>query len=62
MNSNNSFAINPSLKIDHVHLKAYDLRKSIAFYQDIFGFKVLEKESTEKNSITFALFCYLGFC
>lgn len=51
MNNNNSFVINPSLKIDHVHLKVYDLRKSIAFYQDILGFKVLEKESSEKTAL-----------
>ena len=49
-NSDNSFTINPSLKIDHVHLKVSNLQTSVNFYQSILGFKVLkEQESTTKT-------------
>lgn len=51
MNTNNkinngvaSFISNPSLKIDHVHLKVSNLNKSIHFYQSILGFKVMDME------------------
>ena len=47
---NDSFIINPSIKIDHVKLKVLNLRKSINFYQSIFGFKVLEKRSNQKTA------------
>jgi catechol 2,3-dioxygenase len=47
---NGSFIINPSIKIDHVQLKVLNLRKSINFYQSIFGFKVLEKRSNQKTA------------
>jgi catechol 2,3-dioxygenase len=48
---NGSFIINPSIKIDHVHLKVLNLKKSINFYQSIFGFKVLEKRSNQKTAL-----------
>ncbi len=48
---NGSFIINPSIKIDHVHLKLLlNLKKSINFYQSVFGFKVLEKRSNQKTA------------
>ena len=34
-NNNPSFAINPSLKIDHVHLRVSNLKESVNFYQSI---------------------------
>jgi catechol 2,3-dioxygenase len=39
-----AFISNPSLKIDHVHLKVSNLKKSIHFYQTILGFKVMDME------------------
>lgn len=50
-NSNNSkdnnFTADPSLRLDHVHLKVHDLQKSIDFYRSILGFRVLENSSVE---------------
>ena len=46
--NNNSFAINPSLKIDHVHLRVSNLKESVNFYQSILGFRVLKEKSTTK--------------
>lgn len=43
----NSFIANPSLKIDHVHLKVSNLQNSIDFYQSILGFRVLGNRSGE---------------
>lgn len=43
----NNFIADPSLKIDHVHLKVHDLQKSIDFYRSILGFRVLENSSME---------------
>lgn len=43
----NNFIADPSLKIDHVHLKVHDLQKSIDFYRSILGFRVLENSSVE---------------
>ena len=43
----NIFIADPSLKIDHVHLKVSDLQKSIDFYRSILGFRVLENNSME---------------
>ena len=37
--------INPKLKIDHVHLKVSDIKKSLQFYQSILGFKIVKQES-----------------
>jgi catechol 2,3-dioxygenase len=48
---NGSFIINPSIKIDHVQLKVLNLKKSINFYQSIFGFNVLEKRSNQKSAL-----------
>ena len=46
-NNDDSFISNPSLKIDHVHLKVSNLENSIHFYQSILGFKVMDKEPKE---------------
>ena len=47
MDKDHRFIANPSLKIDHVHLKVSDLQNSIDFYQSILGFRVLENGSGE---------------
>ena len=49
-NYNNSFTINPSLKIDHVHLRVSDLKESARFYQSILGFRVLKEDSATKTA------------
>ena len=49
-NNSNSFTINPSLKIDHVHLKVSNLKESLAFYQSILGFSVIKEESNTKTT------------
>jgi catechol 2,3-dioxygenase len=41
---NGSFIASPLLRIDHVHLRVSNLKKSVGFYQSILGFKVLEKK------------------
>src|SRR3954451_6515584 len=49
-NNNSSFVINPSLKIDHVHLRVSNLKESINFYQSILGFRVLKDKSTSSTA------------
>jgi catechol-2,3-dioxygenase len=50
MNSpNGSFIASPLLRIDHVHLRVSNLKKSVDFYQSILGFKVLEKKHDGNN-------------
>ena len=49
--NNNSFTVNPSLKIDHVHLRVSDLEESVNFYQSILGFKIL-KDKSFANTVT----------
>jgi catechol 2,3-dioxygenase len=45
MNSpHGSFIASPLLRIDHVHLRVSNLKKSVDFYQSILGFKVLKKK------------------
>ncbi len=57
MNSpNGSFIANPLLRIDHVHLRVSNLKKSVDFYQSILGFKVLEKKPDGNT----ALLCPAG--
>jgi catechol 2,3-dioxygenase len=48
---NDSFIINPSIKIDHVHLRVSNLKKSVNFYQSMLGFKVLEQRSNQKIAL-----------
>jgi catechol-2,3-dioxygenase len=51
MNSpNGSFIASPLLRIDHVHLRVSNLKKSVEFYQSILGFKVLEKKYDGNNT------------
>lgn len=45
--NDDSFISNPSLKIDHLHLKVTNLENSIHFYQSILGFKVIYMEPKE---------------
>ena len=47
-NNDPSFAINPSLKIDHVHLRVSSLKESVNFYQSILGFRNLKEKSNTK--------------
>ena len=49
-NDNNSFTINSSLKIDHVHLRVTDLKESAKFYQSILGFRILKKDPATKTA------------
>ncbi len=49
-NRNDSFTINPALKIDHVNLKVSNLKESVNFYQSILGFRVLKGESTTNTA------------
>ena len=49
-NNNNSFTINPSLIIDHVHLRVADLKESAKFYQSVLGFRVLKEDSVTKTA------------
>ncbi len=49
-NNNSSFIINPSLKIDHVHLRVSNLKESLAFYQSILGFRILKDKSTSSTA------------
>jgi catechol 2,3-dioxygenase len=34
-------AIDPMVKVGHVHLNVADLERSVAFYRDVLGFRVL---------------------
>ena len=52
--NNNSFAINTSLKIDHVHLRVSNLKESVNFYQSFLGFKVLKDYSITNNTVFLA--------
>ncbi len=41
MNQKSSFhAIDPQVKIGHVHLKVADLERSLGFYRDVLGFEI----------------------
>jgi catechol 2,3-dioxygenase len=42
-----AFVPDPSLKIDHVHLKVSNLKNSIHFYQSILGFNVIDTDPKE---------------
>ena len=47
-------------QLDHVDLSVADLDKSIAFYQDMFGFSVLEKWDAPKQAFIGADSTVLG--
>jgi catechol 2,3-dioxygenase len=36
-------AINPQVRIGHVHLKVADLERSLAFYCDVLGFELMQR-------------------
>ena len=36
-------AINPGVRIGHVHLKVADIERSLAFYRDVLGFEVTQR-------------------
>lgn len=36
-------AIDPRVRIGHVHLKVADLERSIRFYRDVLGFEVMQR-------------------
>ncbi len=38
------FVIDPSMKINHVHLKVSNLSESLNFYKSILGFKILKED------------------
>jgi catechol 2,3-dioxygenase len=40
----NPFAINSSMKINHVHLKVSNLSESVNFYKKILGFRILKED------------------
>ncbi len=42
-----TFHSSPATYIDHVTLKVQDLERSIQFYQNVIGFKILEKTTSE---------------
>ena len=38
-----SKAIDPAVRIGHVHLKVADLERALAFYRDILGFEIMQR-------------------
>jgi catechol 2,3-dioxygenase-like lactoylglutathione lyase family enzyme len=47
-------------QLDHIGLNVADLEKSIAFYQEIFGFSVIAKWDKPKQAFIGAVDCVLG--
>ncbi len=45
IDKSNEFVANPSLKLDHVHLKVSNLKGSVEFYQSILGFRIVDYKS-----------------
>lgn len=43
----NRSAINPGVRIGHVHLKVADIEQSLAFYRDVLGFEVTQRVVTQ---------------
>ena len=39
--SESNVGIDPRVKVGHVHLNVADLERSVAFYRDVLGFRVL---------------------
>jgi catechol 2,3-dioxygenase len=40
-------AVNPNVRIGHVHLKVADLERSLAFYHDVLGFEITQRYGTQ---------------
>jgi catechol 2,3-dioxygenase len=40
-------AIDPGVRIGHVHLRVADIERSLAFYRDVLGFEVTQRYGTE---------------
>jgi catechol 2,3-dioxygenase len=40
-------AVNPNVRIGHVHLKVADLERSLAFYRDVLGFEITQRYGTQ---------------
>ena len=48
MGQNSPFgAIDPQVKIGHVHLKVADLERSLKFYRDVLGFEITTRYGTQ---------------
>jgi len=48
MNQKSSFrAIDPQVRIGHVHLKVADLERSLKFYRDVLGFEITTRYGTQ---------------
>ncbi|HEX4054803.1 MAG TPA: VOC family protein [Tepidisphaeraceae bacterium] len=43
MAKNESAAIDPAVRIGHVHLKVSDLERALAFYHDVLGFQLSQR-------------------
>ena len=39
--------VDPKVTIGHVHLKVADLKRSLAFYQDVLGFQITQRYGTQ---------------
>jgi catechol 2,3-dioxygenase len=46
-NADNPTAIDPSVRIGHVHLKVADLERALAFYRDVLGFQVTQRMGSQ---------------
>ena len=58
--NNDLFVINPSMKINHVHLKVSNLPESINFYNSILGFKVLKEDISTNTAFLSPDYSYVN--
>jgi catechol 2,3-dioxygenase len=47
MSSNAPVAIDPRVRIGHVHLKVADLERAVAFYTGVLGFQLMQRYGTQ---------------
>lgn len=47
-----NYTIPPATRIGHVHLKVSDIEKSLAFYQGLLGFQVMQRYGTQAAFIS----------
>jgi catechol 2,3-dioxygenase len=52
MPKNESPAIDPGVRIGHVHLKVSDLERALAFYRDVLGFELTQRFGTQAAFIS----------